>query len=234
MEGDFNFVEMRKLQTRPDAPDVVECVDLEILQDSLEEMLEVSSESTGFDKPSILEALCVIALKHGGLESPAVQRTLDSLGWTRAQAGEVEDAAGQGRGGQNDDAELRKLLDRQTHILDSIERGEEERDKSISAAIESVENGLTAVDHAVAQVYSQAFQACVLGRDRQHTLPGEMAGAMPVQGARGRMDGGADGGSVPLGRQSRRQKKGMECAGFEFEGGEGKPIVLKRIDAGGQ
>ena len=68
----------------------------------------------------------------------------------------------------------------------------------------------------------------------QHTLPGEMAGAMPVQGARGRMDAGADGGSVPLGRQSRRQKKGMECAGFEFEGGEGKPIVLKRIDAGGQ
>ena len=236
MAGELNFVEMRKLQTRPDAPDVVECVDLDILRDSLEEMLEASSESTGFDEPSILEALCVIALKHGGLNSPAVQRTLDSLGWTRAQAGEEEHAAGQGRGAQNDDAELRKLLDRQTHILDSIERGEEERDRAISAAIKSVENGLAAVDYAVAQAYNQALQACAHDRERQHTLPGEsdMAGALPVQGARVRMGAGADGGSVPLGWQGRRQKKGMECAGFEFEGGEGKPVVLKRIDTGGQ
>jgi hypothetical protein len=42
--------------------------------------LEELTESTGYDRTSILAALCAIALKKGGAQLPAVQRALIKQG----------------------------------------------------------------------------------------------------------------------------------------------------------
>ena len=50
-------------------------------QDSFYECLELSSESTGYDKASIQEALCVLGLQKGFAEHSAVRKVLLRLGW---------------------------------------------------------------------------------------------------------------------------------------------------------
>jgi len=50
-------------------------------QDTFDRNIEEMMEGTGYDRPSILGALCVLALQQGGAQQAAVRRVLDRQGW---------------------------------------------------------------------------------------------------------------------------------------------------------
>lgn len=102
-------------------------------------------EGTGFDRPSILSALCVIALSQGGAQQPAVRRVLDRQGWAQqSRSGSPNEGAG-GFGGKlqlsgEDEEERTQQMQRRTQVLveeklvkaerclEAIERAEAHRD----------------------------------------------------------------------------------------------------------
>lgn len=79
-------------------------------------------EGTGFDRPSILSALCVIALTQGGAQQPAVRRVLDRQGWAQpSHSGSPNEGAG-GFGGRlqrsgEDEGEQTEQVQRRTQLL---------------------------------------------------------------------------------------------------------------------